>query len=147
MGRVLRLCVSLPLDIAAFVGDLDTPPALAGQLLAEVVTASTCWHIGPPYIGEDAAPVGVVLLLRDRAAQRLLDGTPAAQAETLRRAALMGDWLFIEAEPSPALWPAVAVYPVDGDTMRRAEDSREEWAGHVIPSPSVRFDVRRVAVN
>ena len=86
MGRVLRLCVSLPLDIAAFVGDLDTPPALAGQLLAEVVTASTCWHIGPPYIGEDAAPVGVVLLLRDRLAQRLLDAAPDAQGDILRRA-------------------------------------------------------------
>ena len=147
MGRVVRVTLAVPSDYADFISDPDSPPALAGALLAEVVTCSQSWHVGPPWPGEDAAPVGVVSLLRDRAAQRLLDGTPAAQAETLRRALWVGDWLFIEAEPSPALWPAVAVYPVDGDTMRRAEDSREEWAGNGIPSPSVRFDVRRVAVN
>ena len=147
MGRVVRITLAVPGDVAAFVGDLDTPPALAGALLAEVITASTRWHVGPPWPGEDAAPVGVVLLLRDRAAQRLLDGTPDTQAETLRRAALVGDWLFIEAEAAPALWPVVAVYPVDGDTMRRAEDSRDEWAGQGVPSPSARFDLRRLAVN
>ena len=147
MGRVVRVTVSLPPDVAAFVGDLDTPPALAGALLAEVITASTRWHVGPPWPGEDAAPVGVVLLLRDRAAQRLLDASPDTQADILRRAALVGNWLFIEAEAAPALWPAVAVYPVDGDTMRRAEDSRDEWAGQAIPSPSARFDLRRLAVN
>ena len=147
MGRVVRVTVSLPPDVAAFVGDLDTPPALAGALLAEVITASTRWHVGPPWPGEDAAPVGVVLLLRDRAAQRLLDASPDTQADILRRAALVGNWLFIEAEAAPALWPAVAVYPVDGDTMRRAEDSRDEWAGQGIPSPSARFDLRRLAVN
>ena len=147
MGRVVRITLAVPGDVAAFVGDLDTPPALAGALLAEVITASTRWHVGPPWPGEDAAPVGVVLLLRDRAAQRLLNGTPDTQADILRRAALVGDWLFIEAEAAPALWPAVAVYPVDGDTMRRAEDSRDEWAGQGIPSPSARFDLRRLAVN
>ena len=35
MGRVIRVTVSLPSDVAAFVGDLDTPPALDGQLLAD----------------------------------------------------------------------------------------------------------------
>ena len=147
MGRVVRITLAVPGDVAAFVGDLDTPPALAGALLAEVVTASTRWHVGAPYPAEDAAPVGVVLLLRDRAAQRLLNGTPSAQAETLRRAALVGDWLFIEAEAAPALWPVVAVYPVDGDTMRRAEDSLDEWTGQGVPSPAARFDLRRLAVN
>lgn len=147
MGRVIRVTLTLAPDVAAFVADLDTPPALAGQLLAEVVTASTCWHVGPPYPVEDAEPVGVVLLLRDRAAQRLLDGSPEAQTETLRRAALMGDWLFVEAEAAPTLWPSVAAQAVTGEAMRRAEDSREEWTGQAITSPSVRYDVRRVAVN
>lgn len=148
MGRVLRITLSLPAEIAAFVGDLDTPPALAGALLAETITASTRWHIGAPYPGElDAAAVGMVLLLRDRAAQRLLHGTPDTQAEALRRAAWIGDWLFIEAEAAPALWPPVAAVGVTLAAMRRAEDSREEWAGNVRPSPSARFDVRRVPVN
>ena len=147
MGRVIRITLSLPGDVAAFVGDLDSPPALAGALLAEVITCSQSWHVGPPWPGEDALPVGVVLLLRDRAAQRLLDGTPDTQADILRRVALVGDWLFIGTEAAPALWPPVAVYPVDGDTMRRAENSATEWTGNVIPSPSARFDVRRVAVN
>ena len=147
MGRVLRVTLAVPAEVAAFVADLDTPPALAGGLLAEVLTCSTSWHVGPPYIGEDAAPVGVVLLLPNRAAQRLLDAAPEAQGDILRRALWLGGWLFVEAEAAPALWPAVAVYPVTGDTMRRAEDSREEWAGNVIPSPAARFDLRRVAVN
>ena len=147
MGRVIRVTVSLPGDYADFISDPDSPPALAGALLGELLMCSTLWHIGPPYPAENAAPVGVVLLLRDRAAQRLLDGTPDTQTETLRRAALVGDWLFIEAEPSPALWPAVAVYPVDGDAMQRAEVSREEWAGQGVPSPAARFDLRRLAVN
>ena len=147
MGRTVCITLAVPGDVAAFVGDLDTPPALAGSLLAEVITASTRWHVGPPFPGEQAAPVGVVLLLPNRLAQVLLDGTPDTQADILRRAALVGDWLFIEAEAAPALWPAVAPYPVDGDTMRRAEDSRDEWAGQGVPSPSARFDLRRLAVN
>ena len=146
MGRVIRVTLAVPAEVAAFVGDLDTPPALAGGLLAEVVTASTCWHIGPPWPGEDAAPVGVALLLRDRLAQRLLDAAPDAQGDILRRALWLGGWLFVEAEAAPALWPAVAVYPVDGDTMRRAEDSRDEWAGQVTPPASARFAPRRLAV-
>ena len=147
MGRVVRITLALPLDVAAFVADLDTPPALAGQLLAEVVTASTCWHIGPPWPGEDAAPVGVALLLRDRLAQRLLDAAPDAQGDILRRALWLSGWLFIEAEDAPTLWPAVAAQPVTLAAMRRAEDSRDEWAGNVTPSPSARFDVRRATVN
>ena len=147
MGRVLRVTLSLPRDVAAFVGDLDTPPALAGALLAEVLTASTRWHVGPPGPAEDAAPVGVVLLLRDRLAQRLLDAQPGDQGDTLRRVALLGAWLFIGAEAAPTLWPPVAVYPVTVDTMRRAEASRDEWAGNVIPPPTARFELRRVPTN
>ena len=147
MGRVVRVTLAVPSDYADFISDPDSPPALAGALLAEVVTCSQSWHVGPPWPGEDAAPVGVVLLLRDRAAQRLLDGTLDTQADILRRAALVGDWLFIEAEAAPALWPAVAPYPVTLAVMRNAEDSRDEWAGQGIPSPSARFDLRRLAVN
>ena len=146
MGRVVRVTLAVPGEVAAFVGDVDTPPALAGGLLAEVLTASTCWHIGAPYIGEDAAvAVAVVLLVRDRDAQRLLDAAPAAQGDILRRAAC-GGWLFIQAEAAPTLWPPVAVYPVDGDTMRAAEDSAAEWAGMAIPPASARFAPRRVGV-
>jgi len=148
MGRVLRVTLSLPSDVAAFVGDLDTPPALAGGLLAEVLTASTCWHIGAPYIGEDAAvAVAVVLLVRDRDAQRLLDAAPAAQGDILRRALWLSGWLFIEADPAPVLWPSVAAQVVTLDAMRAAEDSRDEWAGMAAPPASARFDVRRLAVN
>ena len=147
MGRVVRLCVTLPLDVAAFVGDATNPPALAGGLLAEVVTASTCWHVGPPFPGEDAVAVGVVLLLPNRAAQRLLDGPPDAQADILRRALWLSGWLFIEADPAPVLWPSVAAQVVTLDAMRAAEDSRDEWAGMAAPPASARFDVRRVAVN
>ena len=146
MGRVIRITVSLPSDVAAFVADLDTPPALAGGLLAEVVTASTCWHIGPPWPGEDAAPVGVALLLRDRLAQRLLDAAPDAQGDILRRALWLGGWLFVGAEAAPTLWPSVAVYPVTLDAMRAAEDSAAEWAGMAAPPASARFAPRRLAV-
>ena len=83
MGRVIRVTVSLPSDVAAFVGDLDTPPALDGQLLAEVITASTRWHIGPPYPAEDAAPVGVVLLL--------IPGVQLLRSHEGRRAAKLFD--------------------------------------------------------
>ena len=147
MGRVIRVTLSLPADVAAFVADLDTPPALAGGLLAEVLTASTCWHVGAPYPAEAAVAVAVVLLVRDRDAQRLLDAAPEAQGDILRRALWLGGWLFIQAEDAPALWPAVALQPVTLDTMRRAEDSRDEWTGMAIPPSSARFDLRRVAVN
>ena len=147
MGRVVRITLALPLDVAAFVADLDTPPALAGQLLAETITCSTLWHIGPSYPAEDAAPVGVVVLLRDRLAQRLLDAAPDAQGDILRRALWLGGWLFVEAEAAPALWPPVAVQAVTLDAMRAAEDSRDEWAGMAAPPASARFDVRRLAVN
>ena len=147
MGRVLRVTLAVPAEVAAFVADLDTPPALAGGLLAEVLTCSTSWHVGPPYIGEDAAPVGLVLLLPNRAAQRLLDAAPEAQGDILRRALWLGGWLFVEAEAAPALWPPVAVQAVTLDAMRAAEDSRDEWAGMAAPPASARFDVRRLAVN
>ena len=146
MGRVLRVTLAVPAEVAAFVADLDTPPALAGGLLAEVLTCSTSWHVGPPYIGEDAAPVGVVLLLPNRAAQRLLDAAPEAQGDILRRALWLGGWLFVEAEAAPTLWPSVAVYPVTLDAMRAAEDSAAEWAGMAAPPASARFAPRRLAV-
>ena len=146
MGRVIRVTLAVPAEVAAFVGDVDTPPALAGSLLAEVITASTCWHVGAPYPAEAAVAVGVVLLVRDRDAQRLLDAAPDAQGDILRRAALLGHWLFVGTEAAPTLWPAVAVYPVDGDTMRAAEDSAAEWAGMAIPPASARFAPRRLAV-
>ena len=146
MGRVLRVTLSLAdAEVADFIS--TAPPALAGGLLAEVLTASTCWHIGAPYIGEDAAvAVAVVLLVRDRDAQRLLDAAPAAQGDILRRAA-WGGWLFIQAQPEAVLWPAVAVYPVTLDAMRGAEDSAAEWVGMALPSPAARFELRRLAVN
>ena len=146
MGRVLRVTLSLPSDVAAFVGDPTNPPALCGALLAEVLTASTCWHVGAPYPAEAAVAVGVVLLVRDRDAQRLLDAAPDAQGDILRRAA-WGGWLFIQAQLEAVLWPPVAVYPVTVDAMRRAEASRDEWAGMAAPPASARFDVRRLAVN
>lgn len=147
MGRTVRITFALPRDVAAFVGDLDTPPALAGGLLAEVVTCSQGWHVGPPFPGEDAAPVGVVVLMRDRDAQRLLDAPPDAQADILRRALWLSSWLFIEAEDAPTLWPAVAVQPVTVAAMRAAEDSRDEWAGMAAPPASARFAPRRLTVN
>ena len=146
MGRVIRVTLAVPAEVAAFVGDLDTPPALAGGLLAEVLTASTCWHVGAPYPAEAAVAVAVVLLVRDRDAQRLLDASPDAQGDILRRAA-WGGWLFIQAQLEAVLWPPVAVYPVTVDAMRRAEASRDEWAGMAIPPASARFAPRRLAVN
>ena len=147
MGRVLRVTLSLPSDVAAFVGDPTNPPALCGALLAEVLTASTCWHVGAPYPAEAAVAVGVVLLVRDRDAQRLLDAAPDAQGDILRRALWLGGWLFVGTEAAPTLWPPVAVQAVTLDAMRAAEDSRDEWAGMAAPPASARFDVRRLAVN
>lgn len=147
MGRVLRITLAVPVDVAAFVADLDTPPWLAGQLLAEVVTCSQGWHIGAPYIGEDAAPVGVVLLLRDRLADALLDAPPEAQGDILRRALWVSGWMFVGAEDTTTLWPPVALEAVTGDAMRRAEDSRDEWTGMAIPPASARFAPRPVNVN
>lgn len=139
--------MSLPRDVAAFVGDPDTPPALAGQLLAEVLTCSTRWHIGPPGPAEDATPVGVIVLVYNPDDAALLEGDADTQAATIRRVALVGSWLFIGAEAAPTLWPPVAVQPTPLDLIRRAEDSAAEWSGLALPPPSARYELRRVAVN
>ena len=147
MGRIIRVTVTVPKDVAAFVGDPDTPPALAGRLLAEVLTCSTRWHIGPPGPAEDAAPVGVVVIVYNPDAAALLEGTQDTQAATIRRVALVGSWLFIGAEAAPTLWPVVALQPTPLELIRRAEDSAAEWDGLALPPPSARYELRRLAVN
>ena len=147
MGRIVRVTLAVPEDVAAFVGDPETPPALAGRLLAEVLVCSTRWHIGPPGPAEDAAPVGVVLIVYNPDAAALLEGTLDTQAATIRRVALVGSWLFIGAEAAPTLWPPVALQPTPLDLIRRAEDSAAEWSGLALPPPSARFELRRVPTN
>ena len=148
MGRSIRLTLAVAdAEVADFISDPDTPSALAGALLAEVVTCSQSWHVGAPYPAEPAVAVGVVLLVRDHVAQVLLDGAPDRQVEALRRCAASGDWLFVGAELEPTLWPSAAVYLASLAEVRAAEASRDEWTRLVLPSPAVRFDLRVAALN
>lgn len=148
MGRSIRLTLAVAdAEVAEFISDPDTPSALAGALLGELLMCSTRWHVGAPYPAEDAPTVGVVLLVRDRVAQVLLDGAPDSQVEAIRRVAASGDWLFVGVEVEPTLWPSVAVYPVTLAEVRAAEASVTEWTRLVLPSPSVRFDLRVAALN
>lgn len=142
MGRTLKIVLTLPDDYAAFIADPLTPPALAGGLLAEVVTCSTRWHVGAPITPNEGQAVAVVLLMYNDLADAILVGSLTVQTQVIRRAA--GSWLFVAAYMDPAPGPTATRQGITLDALRRAEESAAAWSGDYVPPDEARFRPARL---
>lgn len=142
MGRTLKIVLTLPDDYAAFIADPLTPPALAGGLLAEVVTCSTRWHVGTPVTPDDGQALTVVLLLYNDLADAILGGSLAVQTQVIRRAA--GSWLFVAAHLAPAPGPTATRQGITLAALHQAEASAAAWSGDYVPPDETRFRPARL---
>ena len=144
MGKTVRVTLTIPLEFAECLVDPQAEPALRGSALAELILYNRAWCVGDySFSGDDHIAVGVVLLVEDKQADKLLTGKSPHCA--LYDATHAGAWAFIAGHLDPETDRPVAVQGDTREMMDRAMDSLAAFRLELLtPAPAKRW--RRATV-